>query len=438
MGWVVAVGLGLGGLHASLGAENGLGERPYLGWTSWSLGATTHPDYGKGWLSAAHVKEQADALASQLGKHGYTFVNVDAGWRGGWDEHGRPVPDRERFPLGMRDLADHVHAQGQKLGIYYVPGIDDDLLRLDPPILGTAQHIRDIVFRPRRQANHWGGHAIDFSQPGAAEYTQSIADLFAGWGVDFLKYDGVAPGSDIHDPTVDARPSVEAWGQALIRTGRPIWLTLSWRIDLKSNETWRRYANALRTGGDVESYDDKLTHWPQVAERFGHARDFGWASARGKGWNDLDALLVGNGAMTGLSLDERRSAMTLWAIACSPLYAGDDLTRLDPAGLALLTNDEVIAVNQAGLPARPVGGVKGEAPQVWTTRQDDGSLVVALFNRDGKSPQDVVVPLADLGWTGPARLRDLWSHQDAGAATERIEANLAPHACRLLRLTPPR
>ena len=171
-GWLVLAailgGWGPGAAPAGLGAENGLGERPYLGWTSWSLSATTRPGYGKGWLSAAHVKEQADALATRLGRHGYTYVNVDAGWRGGWDEHGRPVADAARFPLGMRDLADHVHRLGLKFGIYYVPGIDDDLLQLNPPILGTPHRVRDIVLTPRRQANHWGGHAIDFERPGAA------------------------------------------------------------------------------------------------------------------------------------------------------------------------------------------------------------------------------------------------------------------------------
>ena len=154
------------------------------------------------------------------------------------------------------------------------------------------------------------------------------------------------------------------------------------------------------------------------------------------GWNDLDALLVGNGAMTGLTLDERRSAATLWAIAGSPLYSGDDLTQLDPDGLDLLTNDEVIAVNQAGRVARPVGAARDQAPQVWSGRQDDGSLVVALFNRDGTAARDVAVSLADLGWAGPARLRDLWARRDAGTAADRIDAHLAPHACRLLRLTP--
>ena len=434
---VLGIGVGVFGSGISAGAENGLGARPYLGWTSWSLTATKAPGYGgNGWLTAEHVKEQATAMARTLGPHGYTYVNVDAGWRGGWDEFGRPTPHAQTFPRGMRDLGDHIHGLGQKFGIYFVPGVDDDLLGQNPPILGTTQHIRDIVFEPKQRANHWGGHAIDFRRPGAHAYIQSIADQFAEWGVDFLKYDGVAPGSDIADPSVDARPSVEAWGRALIQTGRPIWLTLSWRIDLRYNDTWRRYANALRTGGDVESYDDKLTHWPQVAARFDHARDFAWAVGPGKGWNDLDALLVGNGALTGLSLDERRSAVTLWSVTCAPLYAGDDLTKLDPDGLTLLTNDELIAVNQAGIPAQPSNALRARSEPVWTSRQADASHVVALFNRSDEG-RLVAFDRGDVDFAPASQIRDLWSHQDLGPIGDRFETPILAHGCRLLRLTPP-
>ncbi len=442
LGWrTLAVGLlgwlGLGAPPVAPAAENGLGERPYLGWTSWSLTTPTNPRLGgPRWLTAEHVNEQSAALARTLQPHGYTHINVDAGWRGGWDEFGRPTPNPQTFPRGMRDLADQIHARGQKFGIYYVPGIDDDLAALNPPILGTTVRIRDILIEPRQQGNHWGGDAIDFARPGAQEYIQSIADRFAAWGVDFLKYDGVAPGSNVADPSVDARPSVAAWGRALIRTGRPIWLTLSWRIDLKHNDTWKRYANALRVGDDVESYDAKLTHWPQVALRFDHARDSAWAAGRGKGWNDLDALLVGTAAATDLTLDERRSAMTLWAIACSPLYAGDDLTTLDPAGLALLTNDELIAINQAGIPARPLHADRRRGDQVWTSRQDDGSHVVALFNLDGNEARDVAVGTTELGLDGNALVRDLWSHQNLGPIAGKFAASLPPHGCRLVRITP--
>ena len=438
--WVRLVGLGcwFGLVAASTapapGADNGLGERPYMGWTSWSLCATKASGYGESsWLTEAHVDEQSQALARTLQPHGYLNLNVDAGWRGGWDESGRPTVNPHKFPHGMSALAAKIHERGQKFGIYYVPGIDDDLARLNPKILGTSTHIRDILLEPKQQGNHWGGRAIDFSKPGAQEYIQSIADLFAGWGVDFLKYDGVAPGSEKYDLTIDARPSVAAWGQALIRTKRPIWLTVSWGIDLKYHDFWKQHANAWRTGNDVESYDSKLTHWPQVALRWPQARDSVWAAGRGKGWNDLDALLVGNATMTDLTQDERRSAMTLWAIACSPLYSGDDLTKLDPFGLELLTNDEVIAVDQAGIPAQPIGSTL----EVWSSLQADGSRVVALFNLDAQATRTITVNLADLGIATPARAHDLWLDRDIDAVATRLEATLPPHACRLVRLTAP-
>ena len=238
----LAILLGLGAtllafalVPAGAAAADRPAERPYLGWSSWSLAATTRPGYGKGWLTAAHVLEQSEAMAARLGAHGYRRINVDAGWRGGWDESGRPTPDARRFPDGMRAVADRVHARGQEFGIYYVPGIDDDLLALNPPILGTTYRIRDIVRRPGRPAHGWGGgHAIDFAHPGARPYIRSIADQFAAWGVDFLKFDGVTPGSDHRDLAIDGRDDVAAWDEALRRTGRP------------SGPTWAGAAGASR------------------------------------------------------------------------------------------------------------------------------------------------------------------------------------------------
>ena len=248
-----------------------------------------------------------------------------------------------------------------------------------------------------------------------------------------MKFDGVTPGSEHYDLKIDARDDVEAWGKALIKTARPIWFTVSWKIDMRFNNYWKQYANAIRTGQDVESYDEKLTHWPQISWRFQEARDFAWAAGKGKGWNDLDSLLVGNGEMSGLSPDERRSAMTLWAIACSPLYVGDDLTKLDAFGVELLTNDEVIAVQQSGNVAAPVD--KGNEDQIWAAQNQDGSVTLALFNRDNKT-RTIVALWKDISLKSPAQVRDLWTHQNLGTANQKFEATLAPHACRLLKLTP--
>jgi hypothetical protein len=418
------------------GAAKTLGKKPYLGWSSWSLEATRYPGYGgQAWLTAEHIKQQSDAMAAKLQKHGYTYINVDSGWRGGWDSFGRPTPDARKFPKGIHNLANYVHAKGQKLGIYYIPGIDDDLLALNPPIKGTSFHVRDIVYIPRKIANGWGGgNAIDYSKPGAHEYIRSIADLFASWKVDFLKLDGVTPGSDHYDLTIDARPDVAAWFEALEKTGRPIWLTLSWAIDLRYNTFWRQHSNAIRIGRDVESYDEKLTHWPQVQLRFDHATRYAMTAGFGKGWNDLDSLLVGNGEMSDLTPDERRSAMTLWAIACSPLYVGDDLTKLDALGLKLLTNDEVIAVQQSGNVAYSINSDNPE--QIWVAHNARGSVTLGLFNLSNVETRTVTVRWENIGMSAPARVRDLWDHRDLGTFDRRYEVALAPHACQLLKLTP--
>ena len=410
--------------------------RPYRGWSSWSLTSTNFPGYGKTWLTAEHVEAQSVAMAARLQDHGYTYINVDADWRGGWDEFGRPTAEIRRFPGGLRAVADRVHARGQKLGIYYVPGIDDDLLKLDRPIKGTAFTIKDIVRRPRKAAHGWGGgNAIDFSRPGANEYIRSIADLFAEWGVDFLKFDGVTPGSDHRDMAIDGRDDVAAWDEAIARTGRPIWLTLSWNLDMKFADFWRVHSDAVRVTRDVESYDVMLTHWPQVARAFPAARDLARSAGRDQGWNDLDSLLVGNGAMTDLSPDERRSVMTLWAIACSPLYSGDDLTKLDALGIDLLTNDEVLAVQEAGFVASLVAH-REDGGQVWAASGEEGGKVVALFNLSGKT-RTLTASFDSLEIPGRVEVRDLWDHRDLGPKEGRVEVTLPPHACRLFRLSPP-
>lgn len=422
-----------GALPCPAAPDSGLGQRPYLGWSSWSLEATHYPGYGgMGWLTAEHVKQQSDALHKTLQAHGYTYVNMDSGWADGFDEYGRPKPDAKKFPRGVADVAAYVHRNGQKLGIYWIPGVLEGVYKANPPIWGSTQHVQDIVVKPFQLATGWGfGYKIDYTQPGAQAYVNSIASQFAAWGVDFLKLDGVTPGSDHVDLKIDARPDVAAWAAALARAKRPIWLELSWKLDRTYSGVWRKYANGRRITDDVETYGPTLTSWGSIPRAFDAARDWAGEAGPGKGWNDLDSLEVGSGAMDGLTRDERQTVMTLWAISCSPLYAGDDLTQLDADGLALLTNAEVIAVDQAGHPAAPVAG----NPQVWVSTGADGSKTVALFNL-GEKGATVTAARSDLGLAGPARVRDLWGRKDLGVFSGSLSASLAPHASRLFRVTP--
>jgi chitodextrinase len=421
-------------------AVSRLAEKPYLGWSSWSLQATTYPgtnpDGPGSWLNDANVRRQADAMAAKLKAYGYEYINVDAGWQDGADEYGRPKVNTKRFPHGMKALGDYIHGKGLKFGIYTVVGIGADAYNEgNTPIYGTTDcFTRDIVYPDLRTTNGWdSAYKINYASPCAQEYANSIADLFAGWGVDFVKMDGVGPGSFKGGENYDNRADVAAWSRALRQTGRPILYTISWALSHRYADDWKRFTHGWRIDTDVECYCDTLVRWDaSVKQRWWDVVQ--WIDDAGPGhWNNLDAINVGVGAMDGLTDDERRSYMTFWAIQAAPLFAGDDLTKLDSYGLSLLTNREVIAIDQAGRPARPVS--QSSLRQVWTSRQADGSYVVALFNL-GDQPATVTAKWDELGITGPARVRDVWRGRTVGVADASFSAELPVHGTRLLRITP--
>ncbi|HEX4207845.1 MAG TPA: carbohydrate-binding protein [Ktedonobacteraceae bacterium] len=422
-------------------ASGSLAQKPYMGWSSWSLESTNYPGYNTRWLTEANVKAQADVVHQKLQSHGYQYINIDAGWwmdynwNATFDAYGRPAPYTGRFPDGIAAVARYVHHEGLKLGIYYGAGMDFAVYNNNYPIYGTSCHAQDIAVQPLRKTNGWtGAYAIDYSKPCAQAYINSIANEFASWGVDFMKLDGVTPGSGINNTSIsDNRSDVKAWSQALKQTRRPIQLTISWSLDHNYANYWQRYANGWRIDTDVECYCNTLVTWNNsVKQRFTDVVP--WINdAKPGGWNNLDSLDVGSGNMDGISNDERQTYMTLWAIESAPLYSGDDLTKLDSYGLSLLTNDEVIAVDQAGHPARPV--VQSSNQQVWYAKNRDGSYTVALFNLDS-SQNTVTANWRDLGFTGSASVRDLWQHSNLGQYTNSFSASLPAHGSRLLTVRP--
>lgn len=431
------------GHRASAGAPaaiGGLAQRPYMGWSSWSLESTNYPGVNpsgrESWLTEQHVLQQADVMAAKLKPYGYTYVNIDAGWQSGFDAYGRPVANQATFPDGIGYIASYVHGKGLKLGIYLTVGLDPRAYDGgSTPIYGAPGcYTRDIVYPDLRTTNGWNSaYKINYTSPCAQAYINSIADLFASWGVDFLKLDGVGPGSSHGGANHDNTADVAAWSQALKQTGRPIQFMISWALSHNEASVWQQYTNGWRIDTDVECYCNTLVTWNNsVKERWDDVVQ--WIPDAGPGhWNNLDSLDVGNGAMDGITDAERQSYMTLWAIESAPLYSGDDLTKLDGYGLSLLTNKEVIAVDQAGSPARPVS--QRSLQQVWYARNRDGSYTVALFNL-GATPATVTAHWSDLGMTGPAAVRDLWSHASLGDATGSFSASLPAHGSRLLRITP--
>jgi hypothetical protein len=406
--------------------------KPYLGWSSYSM--QVYSGNGK-WITGDQLIAQSDAMKAKLGKAGYDRINVDAGWNDGVDANGRPTPSATLYPQGLKKVIDHVHANGQKFGVYLIPGIGPDVYEKGYPIAnapGCTTH--DIVKQPLKQADYWKiGYAIDFSNPCSQKYVDSIVDQLAAWGVNFVKFDSVTPGSGISDGSVDARDDVAAWSKALKAHG--IWFELSWALDINYADYWRQYANGWRVEWDVECYcgNEALTQWDNINRLFPRAADW-WRHAGDGGWNDFDSLDVGNGKMDGLTPDERRTATTLWAISAAPMYTGDDLTKLDQFGVDLLTNPEVVAVDQAGIPARPVSTTSKQ--QVWYALNADGSYTVALFNL-GRSESDVKATWSDIGLKGSATVRDLWAHKNLGRADSGFTASDVPiHGVRLLKVTP--
>ena len=416
--------------------DNGVGATPALGWSSWSF--VRHSP------TAATIDAQADAMRSSgLAKVGFQYVNVDDFWYGcpgsqgpDVDSDGRWAIDTTKFPSvgtenGIQAVADHVHKDGLKFGIYVTPGISAQAVAQNTPIEGTPYHADDIAEPTVAEKNYncKGMVGIDYSKPGAQAFIDSWAKQFASWGVDYLKIDGVG------SPDI---PDVQSWSNALRATGRPIHLELSNSLNIADAATWAQYSNGWRTGGDVECYcgpngaSYPLTNWSHISGRFNQVAS--WQPDGGPGaFNDYDSLELGNGDNDGLTLDERRTQMSLWALASSPLILGTDLTHLDPTDLGLLKNTAVLGVDQDAIDASRI--VNSSTSQVFAKTEKNGDVIVGLFNTSG-SPENVATTTAALGLPAGKtyQLTDLWSHQST-ETTGNISPNVASHGVALYRIT---
>ncbi|PFO01462.1 hypothetical protein COJ85_17265 [Bacillus sp. AFS076308] len=409
--------------EAEASSYNNLAGRPFMGWSSWSS-IRKKP-------TEKNIKAAADIIAEKFKSHGYEYVNLDDYYQLDWttnvDKYGRWVVDPKKFPNGMKAVGDYIHKKGLKFGLYVTLGIPKGAIDQNTPIEGTPYHAKDIVDFSKGQKvsfNYDNMYSIDFSKPGAQEYIDSWARLFASYGVDYLKIDGVR-NQDI--------PDIEAWAKALKKTGRPIHVELSNNLDIKNVSTWQQLSNGWRTDHDVEAYGTPThTNWEKVSRRFGDVAE--WQPHAGSsGWNDLDSLNVANGNKDGLTADEKRSYVSLWAIASSHFVIGSDLTKLDNYGLSLLTNDEIIGVNQSGVAGKRLS--KTSTSQVFFQELPDGSYNIGLFNT-GLTPQNISVKWDDLGFKGSAMVHDLWSHEDLGNKDSGFTASLSTHASQMIHVVP--
>ena len=355
---------------------------PPMGWNSWDCFATT--------VTEAQTKAQADYMAKHLKAHGWQYIVVDIQWYEPgarshayredatltMDDHGRLLPAPNRFPSstegrGFKPLADYVHGLGLKFGVHLMRGIPRQAVEKNLPILGTPYHAQDIADRSNICPWNPDMYGVDVTKPGAQAYYDSVFALLAAWGVDYVKVD------DISRPYLKHQDEIEAVRRAIDRTGRPIVLSLSpGETVLEAADHVTRHANLWRIS------DDFWDRWLALRDQFG--RLAAWNPHRRPGaWPDADMLPLGTLVLgertTRFTPDEQRTLMTLWSIARSPLMHGGDMTTTDPATLALLTNAEILAVNQNSLNNRPL--FERDDLIAWTADvPGSGDKYLAVFN----------------------------------------------------------
>ena len=352
---------------------NGLALTPPMGWNSWNHFQTTIDDQS--------VRRTADAMVSSgLRDAGYVYLVIDDGWQGRRDGEGRLRPN-SKFP-DMKALADYVHSRGLKFGLYSSPG-----------------------------------HLTCGSYLGSHGYDVEDASSFAQWGVDFVKYD-LCTARFLYSKDIEIRAVFQKMGDALQATGRPIVYSVNGVSGLQARKVG---ANLWRTSSDIAD------SW-EVMARNGLQSNDGQRYVALGAWSDPDMLEVGNG---GMSFEEYRTHFTLWALLAAPLFLGNDLHAMKPEIRDLLTNREVIAVDQDRLGKQGRRILRQGDVEIWTKRLSNGKTAVALFNL-GKRPAAIRVRWAKLGLSGSRQARDLWAHADLGILKERYDRTVGPHEAVLL------
>jgi len=365
--------------------DNGIARTPAMGWNSWNKFA--------GRVTDGDVRAMADAMASNgMRDAGYVYVNIDDTWEGDKRDSLGNITTNGKFP-DMKALADYVHSKGLKLGIYSSPG-------------------------PTTCAGYIGSYGHEAQD----------AKTFAEWGIDYLKYDWCGARMLYRD---DEMPAVyQVMGDALLATGRPILYSL---CQYGRQEVWKWGAdvggNSWRTTGDIRD------SWESMAN-IGFRQDVLAAYAKPGHFNDPDMLEIGNGGMTEV---EYRTHMSLWAMLAAPLLAGNDLRTMSGAVLEILTNKEVIGIDQDSLGrqatrawmSRDSASVRQE---IWTRPLANGAYAVAAFNR-GPDATPVTIDFAALHIDTQGRpVRDLWAHRPVRVRDRRYTATIPSHGVVMLRV----
>ncbi|MGB8489845.1 MAG: glycoside hydrolase family 27 protein [Bacteroidales bacterium] len=370
----------------------GLAKTPPMGWNTWNR---FHCD-----VSEALIMQAADAMASSGMKDaGYEYVVIDDCWQMSRDENGEIVPDKERFPHGMKYVADYVHSLGLKFGIYSSAG--------------------NVTCQRR---------------PGGLGHEYQDARTYARYGVDYLKYDWCGTGSQ------DAKSSYSNMRDALHAAGRPIVFSI---CEWGSNKPWEwagDVGHLWRTTGDIND------SWNSMIDIFERQKDLARYAGPGK-WNDPDMLEIGNGGMT---TEEYKTHFSLWCMLAAPLMAGNDLQNMSEDTKAILLNKEVIALDQDSLGRQATCYRDDGNYQIWVKALSNNEKAVCLLNKSDEK-KSVLVDFALLsqirsfgrGFGGPRsstpltladyRIRDLWQHKDITLKETSMYVDIPPHSVKVYR-----
>jgi alpha-galactosidase len=412
-----------------------LAKTPPMGWNSWNSFATT--------ITEAQALEVAGIMAEKLLPFGYDVFTIDIQWyepgatsyeysrvpQTVLDGFGRAIPAPNRFPSaanggGFVEIGRKVHALGLKFGIHVMRGVPRLAVEQRLPVKGTTVTCADIADTSSICSWNPDMYGVDMRKPGAQAYYDSIFALYAEWGCDFIKMDDMSRPYDAH------APEIEAAHHAIAASGRPIVLSLSpGETPVIRGSHVAQYAQMWRIS------DDFWDEWAMLDAQFTRLEH--WNPVRREGaWPDPDMLPLGRLALgardSAFTPDEQQTLMSLWAITRSPLIMGGDLRHLDAPTLALLTNREVLAVDQTSTDNQPHFLLDGA--RFWTARDPaTGDHFLAMFNTS-KKDKTLSFPLDRLGLAAVSRCRDLWTGQELGASQGAVTVTLRPHASALYRL----
>jgi len=416
-------------------------QTPPMGWNSWDCYGPT--------VTEAEVKVNADYMAAHLKQYGWQYIVVDIRWfvendkAGGYnqadpryvmDEYGRYLPAVNRFPSasggkGFKALADYVHSKGLKFGIHIMRGIPKQAVEKKLPILGTDR-TADQVYTTEMQCK-WlkDNYTILADKPGAQEYYNSILDLYASWGVDFIKVD------DLSRPYHEQE--INLLRKAIDQTNRPIVLSTSpGETPFEKAGHVQTHANMWRMVDDVWDTWPHITHLMKVAEQW-------YPYIKPGTWPDCDMIPLGRISIRGergidrqsrLTKDEQYTLMTFFTIFRSPLMFGGDLPSLDPFTLSLLSNKSVLKMHRESTGVKQLFHKDGKVA-VASRNEKTGEQYLALFNlSDKEEPLEFSVPFSQLGISKKAGVTNLWTGKSLGKRLDRITVNLKAHSSILISI----